>query len=450
MNKKLVALAAIVIIIIASVAIYYATLPPPAPPPEEKPPPPPEKPKVKMEFWTGFGGEMPAKWFWDNVSAAFEKETGVQVEVVHITSAEYWTKLASAFAAGAPPDLFVTWGGGELKKYVEEGLVADISDLYREDWAKAQIPEAVAKSFTLNGKLWAIPYEVHSEWIFINRKLFKKVGVEIPSIEEGWTWEEFLDACKKFKAAGIVPVAMTGKSGWTLRFPMYYLVERLSGPEAFPKALEREISFADFHLKPFEVAQQWVKKGYFQKGWEGHAYMDGYRYFAEGEAAMWIQGTWVVAMLGEAEKAGTVELDVVPFPYFSERPEPEVRKAIFGSPTGFSIASASKNIDSAKEFLRFASKPEWLIKAARDWGTPVPQKVSIPEGTYHPVLKKCIDALATAPSFQLRYATLAYPREFATYVGDVYVEILIGTKTPEEGARAIEDKAVEFIGPLKA
>jgi raffinose/stachyose/melibiose transport system substrate-binding protein len=393
---------------------------------------------------------MPAKWFWDNVSLAFEKETGVKVEVIHLTGAEFWPKLASAFAAGTPPDLFVTWGGGELKKYVEEGLVVDISDLYKEDWAKNQIPKSVAEPFTLNGKLWALPYEVHSDWIFINRKLFEKAGVKVPSIEDGWTWEEFLDACEKFKAAGIIPVAMTGKTGWTLRFPMYYLVERSSGPEAFLNALERKISFESIHLEPFKVAQEWVKREYFQEGWKGHEYMDGYRYFAEGKAAMWIQGTWVVKMLEEAEKAGTIELDVVPFPYFTKRPEPEVRKAIFGASTGFGIASASKNIEYAKEFLRFVSRSEWLVKAAKDWGIPVAQKVSIPPGVYHPVLKKCIDALATAPLFQLRYGTLAYPREFATYMGDVYVEIFMGTKTPEEGAKAIEDKAVETIGPLKA
>jgi raffinose/stachyose/melibiose transport system substrate-binding protein len=197
---------------------------------------------------------MPAKWFWDNVSLAFEKETGVKVEVIHLTGAEFWPKLASAFAAGTPPDLFVTWGGGELKKYVEEGLVVDISDLYKEDWAKNQIPKSVAEPFTLNGKLWALPYEVHSDWIFINRKLFEKAGVKVPSIEGGWTWEEFLDACEKFKAAGIIPVAMTGKTRWSLHFPMYYLVERSSGPEAFLNALERKISFESIHLEPFNLA----------------------------------------------------------------------------------------------------------------------------------------------------------------------------------------------------
>ncbi|MEM3506964.1 MAG: extracellular solute-binding protein [Candidatus Bathyarchaeia archaeon] len=440
MKKKLAILAIVLLIIIAGVGIYYATLPPPAPP---------EKPKVKMEFWTAFGGEMPAKWFWDNVSIAFEKETGIHVETIHLTGGEYWTKLASAFAAGTPPDLFITYGGGELKKYVEEGLVVDISDLFEEDWAKATIPRTSAELFAINKKIYALPLESHSDWIFINQKLFEKIGVKVPSIEEGWTWEEFLNACEKFKAAGIIPIAMTGKAAWSLHFPMYYLVERLNGPEAFQKALERKISFKDIYLEPFKAAQELAKKGYFQEGWEAHDYMDGYRLFAEGKAAMWVQGTWVIAMLGEAEKAGIVKLDVAPFPYFKEKAEPEVRKAIIVGPNAIGIASASKNIDSAKEFLRFISRPEWVVKAVEMWGSPLLRNVEIPAGVYHPITEKCLNAMLKAPVLQMRYGTFAYPRDFAAYIGDITVEIWMGTKTPEEGAEAIERKAVETIGPLK-
>ena len=59
---------------------------------------------------------------------------------------------------------------------------------------------------TYNGKQYAAPTVYYSWGMFYRKDLFQKAGIT----GEPKTWPEFLDACKKLKAAGIAPVAVAG------------------------------------------------------------------------------------------------------------------------------------------------------------------------------------------------------------------------------------------------
>ena len=58
--------------------------------------------------------------------------------------------------------------------------------------------------------------------LYYDRELLAQAGVEPPAGFDGWTWDEFLDACAKLKAAGLDPVALhmdiTGDEWYTYAF----------------------------------------------------------------------------------------------------------------------------------------------------------------------------------------------------------------------------------------
>lgn len=430
-KRYLYAIIAILIIVIAAVVAYWAYYQMPQP-----------TPSVTLEFWAPFAGQETTLQFFNNVSAAFKNETGITVTPTFYTGTDFWTRVTTAMAAGSPPDIFVCYPGGELDTYVNEGTIADISELFTEGWAQAQITPAVKEVVTRNGKQYALPYEMHTDHIFINRKLFEQYGISIPSFAAGWTWDSFISACNTLKAHGVTPVAMSGGASWSVTFPECYIFLRLNGADAFKNALNRTASFAPPYVTAFTKIQEWASGGYFQLGWETQGYMDAYALFSAGTAGMWIQGTWAVGMTPDTDN---MTLDAVPFPYFPEKPE--VKTVIFGQTTNYGVAAGSQHKEEAKAFLRFLSKPEWQIVYARQTGNPLAQSIVLPSGVFPSAMLKVLDAVASAPMVHIRFGTMC-PSALGSYLDEQNLKVFTMQATPQAAASAIEAKAVEVIGPL--
>src|SRR5690606_32379828 len=79
-----------------------------------------------LEMWhnstTGDG-----KAYWEEVSAAFEEETGVKVTMTSIQNEDMDGKLQTASNSGDMPDVFMARGGGKLADLVDAGVVKDIT-----------------------------------------------------------------------------------------------------------------------------------------------------------------------------------------------------------------------------------------------------------------------------------------------------------------------------------
>ena len=57
-----------------------------------------------------------------------------------------------------------------------------------------------------NGHYVAVPVNIHrNNWVWINKKVFKKAGANIPR-----TWEQLKAASQKLRAAGFIPIAHGG------------------------------------------------------------------------------------------------------------------------------------------------------------------------------------------------------------------------------------------------
>ncbi|MEM4405064.1 MAG: extracellular solute-binding protein, partial [Nitrososphaerota archaeon] len=150
--------------------------------------------KIRIEWWDEWG-EARLKWA-EEMKAAYEKaHPDVEIVIVEFASDEdFKTKFESAIAAGQPPAVFRTLGGGILKSYVDGGHVEDLTDLLNEDWAVSQIPRTMLRQSTWNGRHYAVPFDLWAGHFYINRELFEKAGVQVPPITSTWTWEEFKTA----------------------------------------------------------------------------------------------------------------------------------------------------------------------------------------------------------------------------------------------------------------
>jgi multiple sugar transport system substrate-binding protein len=136
------------------------------------------------------------------VAAEFEKKyPGIKVEHMTAPWGDYFTKLQTQFAAKTAPDvMFLTY----ISTYAPMGVLQDMGPLFeKHKFDKSTYPEGLLSLFTIDGKLYGLPRDNDTKVVFVNKKLFKEAGVELPAAS--WTTEEFVAAARKLtnrKAAG--------------------------------------------------------------------------------------------------------------------------------------------------------------------------------------------------------------------------------------------------------
>ncbi|HWC15138.1 MAG TPA: sugar ABC transporter substrate-binding protein [Actinomycetota bacterium] len=122
---------------------------------------------------------------------AYENDhAGSDVELVQVAEKDdHLTKLATSFAAGDPPDVFLV-NFREYSQFVARGAVQPIGDLLEERGVDlGDYYEAPVEAFSLSGELQCMPQNVSSLVTYYNVDLFQRAGVDEP--RAGWTWEEF-------------------------------------------------------------------------------------------------------------------------------------------------------------------------------------------------------------------------------------------------------------------
>ena len=123
-------------------------------------------------------------------------EPSVTVEFIETSDRDdLIARLSTAFAGGAPPDLFLMnyrFYGQFAVKGVLESLqpYLDSSDVFRADEFYAQAMEA----FQVDGEQICMPQNISSLVVYYNKDLFDEAGLSYP--EEGWTWADFLRMAK--------------------------------------------------------------------------------------------------------------------------------------------------------------------------------------------------------------------------------------------------------------
>ena len=138
----------------------------------------------------------------------FESDTGATVEVVEIAEKdEHIARLASSFAAGEPPEVFLV-NFREYSQFVSQGAVEPIGPLMDErdiDLGNYYAPPVEA--FSYDGQLQCFPQNISSLVVYWNETVFDAAGVEPPA--EGWTWEDFRSTAEQLSGGEVDGVGIS-------------------------------------------------------------------------------------------------------------------------------------------------------------------------------------------------------------------------------------------------
>jgi multiple sugar transport system substrate-binding protein len=164
----------------------------------------------------------------DKAIVAFEAANpNIDVQIIGIPwTAEGDTKLEAALAAGTDINVFrVT--SPNLPRYAKQGILSDIEP-YLTDEDRSDFFESGFQVATVDGKVWAWPLWVTAITIFANKAMLDEKGIAPATLDDPWTWDEFVDACKKLtykKEDGTQVYGFSASSKWGAveYYPLMYI-----------------------------------------------------------------------------------------------------------------------------------------------------------------------------------------------------------------------------------
>ncbi|MEU5216921.1 extracellular solute-binding protein [Streptomyces sp. NPDC020807] len=386
--------------------------------------------KVAFDWWN-IATTEPGKSLFPEISSAFTKaHPKIAINTTSLENEAFKSKLTATTSSGKLPDVYQTWGGGVLQQQVDAGLVEDLTDL--ADWSSQLTPVSLS-AYQIEGRLYAIPYDIGMVGFWYNKKLFAKAGITTPPA----TWSEYLGAVKKLKTAGVTPIALAGKEKWPGHYYWAYLAMRVAGLPALQKAAtDKDFTDPGF-VKAGALLKELVDLQPFQPGFLGAGYSSPGGQAAtmgNGKAAMELMGQWGPSVQKDAGADLGADLGFFAFPTV----EGGVGQAteVFGGGSGFALRKGAPK--EALDFLKFFAVDNEPKLLASNGYLPV---VKGAESQLKDANKKVVaESLVKATGFQL-FLDQAYPPAVGQEVNDSVADLIAGKKTPEQVTESITEAA---------
>jgi raffinose/stachyose/melibiose transport system substrate-binding protein len=376
------------------------------------------------------------------MAAAEYKKTHPDVNIIfeQFPNEAYKTAIQVALAGSEPPDVFFNWAGEDAARLVRDGLALDITQYGSVPGGfKQYLSEGWLSSFEYDGKNYGIPTDAVSKYFYYDKAFFADNKLEIPT-----TFDGLLGLCKAIRAVdpAIVPWPLGNSERWKLNHVITMLNERVLGAEA--TAADYALTAPDDQLftNPGYV-DAWQKvvdlkdAGCFQDAPNATAPEATRSMFASQVSPMIYCGTWCANIfIGE----GFADFAMFRFPAVEGgKGDPG---AGFLVPQGFMVSAKTKHPAEAAAWASFLVSDEMAAKFAEAMGA-IPSNAKLIDtvkGTEQ--YKWIVNDIAAATGSVMVLDVLLEASVSNAYL-DAGVEILNGTKTPQQAMEFIRGVALE-------
>jgi raffinose/stachyose/melibiose transport system substrate-binding protein len=296
--------------------------------------------RVQVEF---FQNKPEAKASFDKLIAQFNQENP-DVEVTQVNPPDAETVLMTRVVKEDVPDVIALGATDTYSVLANSGIFADLTASPLVDKVEPAYVQML-KDVTGMEEITGIPFAANANGVMYNKALFREMGLSVPR-----TWDELLTTAQKIKDAGKIPFYYTYKDDWQTNLPFNQLAPNLVGIDFFLKRRENQVTFQEKYQEVAEKQLELLQFGHSDNF--GKSYADGNRAFANGEAYMYIQGTWAIPEIRKANP--DIELGFFPLPTGDNA---ETNKLISGVDTLFTIAEDSPHKEEAERFIDFLLDP---------------------------------------------------------------------------------------------
>ena len=254
-----------------------------------------------IHWWTSGGESAAVKVFADQ----FTKAGGTWVDTAIAGGVNARTAAINRTVGGTPPTAMQFNTGKQFDDLVENDLLRDVDQLATEQNWKSLMPEAIIKATTRNGKIYAVPVNIHGQnWLWISKAALAKAGASEPT-----NWDDVFPVLDQLKAAGLIPLAFGGQKVWERNLFNAVLVGK--GGNALWTAIYGKRDAAAATSTEFKaVAETYGKlRDYVDRGSPGRNWNDATNLVIQGKAGMQIMGDWAKGEFAAAGQTAGKDFD---------------------------------------------------------------------------------------------------------------------------------------------
>ncbi|RMF91248.1 MAG: ABC transporter substrate-binding protein [Nitrospinota bacterium] len=399
--------------------------------------------EVTIKFWHAMSGSRID--LLKGMAEQFNKtHPGITVQAQYIGSYnETLNKTIAAVKAGDPPHVFQLYEVG-TRGMIDGGMIVPIGDLAKPgevDWS--DYVDAVMSYYTIEGKLYSMPFNSSTPILYYNKTFFRKAGLDPNKPPE--TWNQVREIGKKLIESGVAEYGIT----WNLHswyFEQWHAVQNALLVNNGNGRQGRATKVLFDGPVGVKIVKWWTdlekEKIYLNagRGWSNHR-----KAFISGQAAMMISSTSDVTQMTNAFNEKGWELGTGFFP----RPDDVPRQGVIigGGTLWITKGHPQEEIDAAWEFVKWMSMPEQQVTWHKGTGYfPIRKsamKLLEEEGWYtkFPNYRVAFDQLLqTKTSLATQGALIGVFPQLREAVQSAIEKVIEGKATPEEALKEAAQK----------
>jgi len=380
---------------------------------------------------------------WEVITAAFKEEyPNITVKFDPTNPPDYNATLRTQLETGTGPDLYFVRSFATGRELFDAGYVASLKDLpgITDTFSEG----SRAPWSTDAGEPYAVPIIAVSHGIYYNKDIFAANGIEVPA-----TWEELMAASQKLLDAGVIPFANGTKDAWDINevVMMQFIPSNIGGYEGRMAYLNGERCFnSEEMVASFQQIAD--MKPFLPTGFEATSYYDSAQLFAQGQAAMMLDGSWSV---------GPFEKDATDFEwgvFYPPALEGKDQYVTFHVDAAIGANAGSPNLEAAMTFLEWLESPTFAELLGNNLPGFFPLTKEVPTLS-DPIAADFMAFNSAAKGVDIRFVwekLLAAPSgsvDAYTSLNNNVIAVLKDEKTPQEAADAFQADLAGWYEPAK-
>lgn len=395
--------------------------------------------KVKISFLSRYANEDNRRdqYYLEKVDEFLEENPNVEIEDLSITAGDsYMSKMKTMIAAGDVPDLFIC--SYEMPRYemAKNGTIANLEDIINSsEWTGPKDPKYF-EGYTFEAQglegVYGIPNALGTAPLFVNKKIFNDLGLEIPK-----TWEDLEEAAPTLIDAGITPLTVSAKDTAKCTLLFTQLAVKMYGMDIVDKFKNKDVDWTDEQLMSvLEKYKELIDEGIFGTNAVSYGFDNSLNDFEQGKAAMLLEYSFTLPNIQDME----IEPDISCINFLSFRDKPEYENIWYTDTyEGFCIGAepGTPEYDAAVGLLTKLLSQDTFNGCAEVMGGGVyPLEVQYDESKVCNFMKEFADAYKSCESISTILPAYIEDATLSDLTASEMQTLFVG-RTPEDVAKTL-------------
>lgn len=392
----------------------------------------PEEEQIELSYLV-FNSPNLGPEIWEAAVDRYEEtHPNVTVKIVTAPDTDITAYAQQLAGSGQLPDVVTSV---DATQFVEAGQLLPFEESELEPWVEPMAGAIDGVQYQLPRSTQVIPF------MYYNKSAFEAAGID----EAPTTWDEFIAACEKLKAAGITPLKVSGSDADIL-FSLFMLNIITTdvvaeNPDWVKQVQTGDVAFTDDNfVAALQKYKDFVDAGFINADAAGLTYEQGQQSFIDGDAGMYAMGSWFASAADGSSDPENFGVFALP----TESGDIGIPASTGG---GNVVSAATKYPEEAKEFaIAIDTDIEFITASIKADGI-YPNLKDFPEVEGLGAVFTESLALATAskqlPGFGTARGDDALPAATGDVVSAQGKAIFTGQSSAADAAKAMQDSLAQ-------